>query len=421
MWKNHPKGLPVLFFTEMWERFGYYTMLSLLALYMDEHFKLSKPMIGQIYGIFLALSYFTPILGGYLADRWLGYGKSIVIGAILMGTGYAMLTVDNLSFFYVSLMVIVFGSCFFKPNISTMLGNMYGDGNPHKDSGYQIFYMGINIGAFFAPFVAAFMRNNFGWSYAFIAAAAGMGVSLLIFLKFHRQVAMVVGSKHGSAENIHALTPKQERNGITSLFIIYAIVIIFWLAFYQNGLTLTFWARDCANTSLSPELFQAVNPFFIVLFTPMLVWLWSWLRKRGKEPSTPMKLSGGMLLTAAAFVIMMLAALSGGDTGKVSVSWLVSSYAVITLAEICLSPMGLSLANKLSPPRMRGLMMGCWFAATSIGKYLAGFIGGYWEKMDHSFFFGILVVLSVIAFILMLSVRKKIDSALNERSGVQPA
>jgi len=415
MWKNHPKGLPVLFFTEMWERFGYYTMLSLLTLYMDEHFKLSKPMIGQIYGIFLALSYFTPMLGGYLADKWLGYGKSIIIGALLMGTGYAMLAVDNLSFFYVSLLVIVFGSCFFKPNISTMLGNLYGDGNPNKDSGYQIFYMGINIGAFFSPFVAAYMRNNFGWGYAFFAAAAGMVVSIAIFLFYKRHISMVVHSKQNSEENVHKLTPEQEKNGIISLFIIYAIVIVFWIAFYQNGLTLTFWARDCTNTSINPEVFQAVNPFFIVLFTPILVWIWSLLRKRGKEPSTPIKLSSGMMFTAIAFGLMMFAGLVGGDTGKVSVSWLISSYAVVTLAEICLSPMGLSLANKLSPPRMRGLMMGCWFAATAIGKYLAGFIGGYWETMPHSRFFGILVAMSLVAFFLMLSVKKRINLALSGR------
>lgn len=416
MWKNHPKGLPVLFFSEMWERFGYYTTLSLLALYMDEHFMLSKPVIGQIYGIFLALSYFTPILGGFIADKWLGYSKSIVLGAILMGGGYLLLTVDNFSFFLFSLLVIVFGSCFFKPNVSTMLGNLYSDGDPKKDSGYQIFYMGINIGAFFAPFVASYMRNNFGWGYAFVAAACGMLVSLAIFLGFKKYVTMVVTSKHSSVEHVKQMTPEQEKNGIVSLFIIYAIVIVFWLAFYQNGLTLTFWARDCTATAIKPEIFQAVNPFFIVFFTPILVWVWSALRKKGKEPSTPMKLSAGMLLTAAAFAVMMLAALSGGDTDRVSIVWLILSYALVTLAEICLSPMGLSLANKLSPPRMRGLMMGCWFGATSIGKYLAGFIGGYWEKMPHSRFFGLLVIMSIIAFILMLAVRKKIGSALKERA-----
>jgi POT family proton-dependent oligopeptide transporter len=416
MWKNHPKGLVVLFFTEMWERFGYYTMLSLLSLYMDEHFKLSKPVIGQIYGIFLALSYFTPILGGFLADKWLGYGKSIIIGAILMGLGYLLLAIDNFNFFLFSLLVIVFGSCFFKPNISTMLGNLYGDKNLNKDSGYQIFYMGINIGAFFAPFVASYARNNFGWSYAFIAASLGMVISLAIFIGFKRHINMVVTTKQNGAEHVQQMTTEQEKNGLTSLFIIYAIVIIFWLAFYQNGLTLTFWARDNTNTTLSPELFQAVNPFFIVFFTPMLVWLWSILRKKGKEPSTPIKLSAGMFFTVVAFALMMFAALSGGDTGQVSVLWLFLSYAVITLAEICLSPMGLSLANKLSPPRMRGFMMGCWFAASSVGKYLAGFIGGYWEKMPHSKFFGMLVILSTIALFLMLLAKNKINSALNERA-----
>lgn len=416
MWKNHPRGLAVLFFTEMWERFGYYTMLSVLTLYMDEHFKLSKPMIGQIYGIFLALSYFTPILGGFLADRWLGYTKSIVLGSILMSLGYGLLIIDDFNFFLISLLVIVFGSCFFKPNISTMLGNLYGDKNLNKDSGYQIFYMGINIGAFFAPFVASYMRNTFGWSWAFIAASAGMIVSLVIFIGFRRHINQVVTSGHNGSDQVQSMTKKQEKNGLTSLFIIYAIVIIFWLAFYQNGLTLTFWARDNTATTLSPELFQAVNPFFIVLFTPLLVWLWSALGRRGKEPSTPIKLSAGMFFTALAFAVMFLAAISGGDVGRVSVLWLFTSYAVITLAEICLSPMGLSLANKLSPPRMRGLMMGCWFAATSVGKYLAGFIGGYWEKTAHSSFFGMLVILSLVALVLMLMAKNKINSALDERA-----
>lgn len=296
-----------------------------------------------------------------------------------------------------------------------MLGNLYGDGNPNKDSGYQIFYMGINIGAFFAPFVASFMRNNYGWGYAFVAASAGMLVSLAIFLIFGRHISMVVHSKNNTDEHVSKISPQEEKNGIISLFIIYFIVMIFWIAFYQNGMTLTFWARDCTNTSLSPELFQAVNPFFIVLFTPILVWLWSQLRKKGKEPSTPIKLSYGMLLTAAAFSIMMLAGLAGGDTGRVSVSWLIASYATVTLAEICLSPIGLSLANKLSPPRMRGLMMGCWFACTAIGKYFAGFIGGYWETIPHSRFFGWLVVLALIAFVLMLLAKKKVTSALTAR------
>ncbi|MBF0106376.1 MAG: peptide MFS transporter [Deltaproteobacteria bacterium] len=416
MWKNHPKGLAVLFFTEMWERFGYYTMLSLLTLYMDEHFHLSKPVIGQVYGIFLALSYFTPILGGFVADKWLGYSKSIILGAVLMGLGYVMLTVDNLYFFYLALLVVVFGSCFLKPNISTMLGNLYSEGDSKKDSGYQIFYMGINIGAFFAPLVAAYMRSHFGWSYAFIAASLGMVVSLGIFIIFSKYLTMVAATGKTAQANTAQLTQSQEKNGIMSLFIIYGIVIIFWLAFYQNGLTLTFWARDNTNTTLKPELFQAVNPFFIVVFTPILVWVWSLLRNKNKEPSTPSKLAFGMLLTALAFSIMTGAALSGGDTGKTSILWLVTTYAVITLAEICLSPMGLSLANKLSPPRMRGLMMGCWFAATAIGKYLSGFLGGYWEAMPHSRFFGILVVLSIIAFILMLFAKNKINSALNERA-----
>lgn len=413
MWKNHPKGLPVLFFTEMWERFGYYTMLSLLVLYMNEHFGLSKSTSAHVYGIFLALSYFMPLFGGWLADKWLGYGKSIVIGAVLMGIGYAMLAFDSLVFFAISLAVIAVGSGFFKPNISTMLGNLYGDSNPNKDAGFNIFYMGINIGAFFAPFVAAFMRNHYGWGYSFCAASVGMFISLIIYMFFKQHVQMVVKVSENSKEHVHKLTPAQEKARIVSLLTIYAIVIVFWMAYYQNGLTLTFWARDCTDTTLNPELFQAVNPFFIVIFTPLLIWGWSKLRVFGKEPSTPAKIAIGMSLSAVTYAIMMVAGLVGGDTGRVSVLWLVSSYAVVTLSELCLSPMGLSLANQMSPPRMRGLMMGSWFAATAIGKYLAGFFGSYWEKMQHSSFFGMLVILSLIAVALMYMFMGKIKRSLN--------
>ena len=413
MWKNHPKGLLVLFFTEMWERFGYYTMLAILALYMDEHFALPKNISANIYGAFVAFVYFTPLFGGGMADKWLGYGKSIIIGSVLMAVGYVGLAIDNFPMFCVALGVVSLGNGFFKPNISTMLGNLYGDNNPNKDAGYNIFYMGINIGAFFSPIAAAYLRNNFGWGYAFGAAGAGMMISLFIFLAFKKYVLVVVNTKANKTADVLKPSPKQEKGRIVSLVIIYAIVILFWMAFHQNGLTLTFWARDCTNTSLSPELFQSVNPFFVVFFTPILVWFWGKLRLRGKEPTTPGKIALGMLLTAIAFSVMMIAGFVGGDTGRVSVLWLVTAYAVVTLGELCLSPMGLSLANKLAPPRMRGLMMGGWFLSTSIGNYLSGFVGSYWERIPHSKFFGILTVTSLIAVALMYMVMNKVNRSLN--------
>ena len=415
MWKNHPKGLVVLFFTEMWERFGFYTMLAILALYMDEHFKIPKEISGNIYGAFIAFVYFTPLLGGFVADKFLGYGKSIILGAVLMGLGYFALSIDNFTAFIIALVIIVFGNGFFKPNISTMLGNLYGDNSSLKDNAFNIFYMGINIGAFFSPMAAAYFRNNFGWGYAFAAAGFGMAVSIAIFTIFGKHIKEVIHSKSVHSNLVHKFTPRQERNRILALLTIFGIVILFWMAFHQNGFTLTFWARDCTNTNLSPELFQSVNPFFVVFFTPLLVWFWGRLKRKGSEISTSAKILIGMVLTAVAFTVMMAAGLVGGDTGRVSVAWLIVAYGVVTLGELCLSPMGLSLVSKMSPPRMRGLMMGGWFASTAIGNYLSGFLGSYWEKMPHSSFFGILVIASLIAVILLALVMKKVNAAMDAK------
>ena len=412
MWKNHPRGLVVLFFTEMWERFGFYTVLAILALYMDEHFKMPKGVSGNVYGIFVAFVYFTPMFGGLVADRWLGYSRSIVAGAVALALGYFVLAVDNMTAFYAALVIIVVGNGFFKPNISTMLGNLYGDHNPMKDSGFNIFYMGINIGAFFAPMAAAFFRNSLGWGWAFACAGVGMLVSAAIFLLFREHLRDVTHAKRHGTAGFAKLTPRQERNRILALIVVFVIVVFFWMAFYQNGFTLTFWARDCTNTSLSPELFQSANPLFVVAFTPILVWLWGRMRRAKKEPTTTGKILIGMMLTALAYLTMMAAGLAGGDSGRVSVMWLVSSYAIITLGELCLSPMGLSLVSNMSPPRMRGLMMGGWFAASAVGSYLSGFLGSYWERMPHSSFFGILVITSLVAVVLLALVMRRVNRAM---------
>ncbi|RPH94810.1 MFS transporter [candidate division KSB1 bacterium] len=413
--RKHPIGLPVLFFTEMWERFGFYCMLSILALYMNESLGFSTKTVGLIYGAYIALVYFTPVFGGLVADRWLGFSRSILIGAVFMAGGYFLLAFPPLPMFFAGLLCIIIGNGMFKPNISTLLGNLYHDVPEKRDAAYNIFYMGINIGAFFSPFVAAYMRNTFGWGYAFAAAGVGMIVSFVLFVALRKYTVEGENKAQVSgASGEVVLTKAQERARITALMLVFGIVIIFWMAFHQNGFTLTFWARDATATNLSPELSQAFNPFFVVAFTPLLVWFWTRLRRRSKEPSTAAKIGIGMLLTAAAFTIMTGAALSGGDTGRVSIAWLVSAYAVITLGELCLSPMGLSLVNKLAPARMRGLLMGGWFAATAIGNYLSGFVGSFWDDMPHSSFFMILVVCSVGAAGLLLLVLKRIRPTIRE-------
>jgi POT family proton-dependent oligopeptide transporter len=407
--------LPVLFFTEMWERFSFYCMLSILALYMNESLGFSTATVGQIYGGYIGLVYFSPLFGGLLADRVLGFGRAILIGAVFMGTGHFLLAFSPLPTFFAGLCCLIIGNGLFKPNISTLLGNLYRSMPEKRDEAYNIFYMGINLGAFFSPLVAAYLRNTYGWHYAFGAAGIGMIISLTLFssLRRHTIEGEAVNEKSHKIKEIE-LTPRQERDRIVALLLVFSIVVVFWMVFHQNGLTLTFWARDATNTTLPPELLQAINPFFVLFFTPLLVAFWIGLRRRGKEPSTAAKIGIGMLLTACSYAIMTTAGLVGGDTGRVSIAWLISTYAVITLGELCLSPMGLSLTNKLAPARLRGLMMGGWFTATAVGSYLSGLTGSFWDRMPHSTLFLIFTLASVGAAGVLLLVLKRIRPTIAE-------
>jgi proton-dependent oligopeptide transporter, POT family len=427
--RRHHPGLAVLFFTEMWERFSFYCMLSILALYMDESLHFSKALTGQIYGAYLGLVYFTPLIGGLLADRWLGFRKAILIGGVAMGLGHLSLAFSPLPTFFLGLSLLIIGNGLFKPNISTILGNLYRDMPEKRDDAYNIFYMGINLGALLSPIVASYLRNRYGWDYAFGAAGLGMIVALSVFTIFRKTVAageLSAAERAQSSTATSKLTKAQEKERITALLLIFSVVIVFWIAFEQNGLTMNFWARDATNASnmptftidqshlketgekrLAAELTQTINPAFILLFTPLLVGFWTMLRKRKLEPATATKIAIGMLLTAAAYGIMSFGGFLGGDSGRVSVGWLVSTYGVITLAEILLSPMGLSLVSKLAPPRMAGMLMGLWFAFTALGSYLAGFVGSFWDRMPHHTFFLILVIASLLAFgALMLLLRR---------------
>ncbi len=433
---KHPSGLPVLFLTEMWERFSFYCMLSILALYMDEVLGFSTVMVGQIYGAYIGLVYFSPVLGGILADRWMGFRRAILIGAVFMGLGHFLLAFPPLPTFFGGLLCLIIGNGLFKPNISTLLGNLYRHMPEKRDDAFNIFYMGINLGAFISPLIAAWLRNAYGWHYAFGAAGIGMIISGIIFTVF---------KKHYLAGDIHtdvvgdaahpsvAVSPHKEKQRLMALVLVFIVVIIFWMAFEQNGFTLNFWARDATDASnmptialdrsylqetgerrLAAELTQSINPMFVLLFTPLLVGFWNILRRRKLEPSTAAKIGIGMVITAGAYIIMTSAALTGGNTGRVSIAWLISAYAAITTAELCLSPMGLSLVSKLAPARMRGMMMGFWFAASAAGGWLAGLIGGLWDKMPHSGFFLIMVIASLIAAAVFFLVIKRIRPIIAE-------
>lgn len=404
--EKHPPGLYVLFTTELWERFGFYTLGAMLALYLRdpaEGMGWAEQDATTLFSYYLMFVYASPLIGGWLADKWMGHRLAITVGAFFFGAGYFLLYVPSVAVLYLALTLVVIGNGFFKPNVSAMVGSLYTEGSRLKDSAYNIFYMGINIGAFLAPVVAEFMRQRFGFRLAFTVAGLGMIVCMITFWSFRKHVVTLDQSEaHPSQKDPlrHSMpidsVPDSTR--ILALILIFGIVIVFWMAFHQNQLTLTYFANDNTDWSawgnVSGVISNAINPFWIITLTLPLISFWRWLAKKGLEPSTPGKIAIGMLLTAVSFYVMAAAGLAGGNTGRVSPWWLIGAYAIVSLGELMLSPMGLSLVSKVAPARMRGLMMGGWFAATAIGNKLTA-IGVYWRVWDHSTFFFVLATMAL--------------------------
>jgi len=419
---RHPRGLFVLFAAEMWERFSFYTMLALFTLYLQDTqagFGWTKAQATGLYSNYLMFVYFSPLLGGWLADRKLGYRRSVMIGGFFFFIGNLLLTVRSLPAVYAALTCLVIGNGFFKPNVSAMVGNLYHEGSHLKDRAYNIFYMGINVGAFLAPLIAEAVKQHYGVHTAFGVAAGGMVISVTILWRFKRLIAGAdrrgakqagpdpAGAVAAPARPIDAV-PNRKRIG--ALIIVYLVVIVFWMVFHQNGSTLTYWANDNTDWAssgllsaivwlfsfgtvslerVSGTLSNAINPFFVVTLTFPLIWFWRRLDRRNREPATTTKIMIGMFLTAISFYLLFLGARMGGDTGRVSPWWLIGAYFIITTGELMLSPMGLALVSKVAPAHLRGLMMGGWFAATAIGNKLT-MIGVYWEEWLHSTFFLVL-------------------------------
>jgi POT family proton-dependent oligopeptide transporter len=582
---KHPKSLYVLFLVEMWERFAYYLMVGILFLYLigDKGGKgMTEKMGADVVGSFIALVYLTPFIGGLLADRYLGYIKSIFIGGSLMALGYFCLALPGNTALYVSLCLIIVGNGFFKPNISTILGNIYNreDLKPLKDNAYNIFYMGINIGALVCNFVAAYLRNKYGWGYAFAAAGVGLIIGMIILassLKDVREgeikkekraedmpigkifgyvflpaiIAAIIGwilptvifgtTIMGSKSNdafIFACLPiiafyvslylgakGQDKKGIGSLLFIFAISIIFWTIYNQNSTGLTLWAQKHTDRTVSPitekiagslgflqtisdtprlvnkvdqyfvdikdksqiqsldsimdikikkgkkdttkylygitinnnkvdtsskvvqlmgpdpyfnnvpkdewpksgneklantELFQSINPLFIIILTPIIVILFSYLRRRNKEPSTAAKFGMALFISGLSALVMVFAVMSVPSVylEKTSPYWLWGTYFVFTISELLLSPIGLSLVSKLAPSRLTALMMGGWFLSTSIGGKIAGVMTSFWDDFtDKKMFFLILVISAFIGGILIFSRLKSLNRIVKDKTG----
>jgi len=601
---KHPKGLPYLFFAEMWERFGYYLMIGIFTLYLttevvDGGWGMEKKTAYDIYGTFIALVFLTPFLGGLLADRIMGYRLSITIGGLLMCVGYCLLAFKGEAIFFTALFLVILGNGFFKPNISTLLGNLYNEDKYRglKDAGYNIFYMGINIGALICNFFAAALRNYYGWGAAFLAAGIGMLIGVIVFwigMKHYKHADVlkpvqkedsslsrilgltivpaiiagllgwiIPGDIFGSDSNdafilgampvvyfyysIYKKATEIDKKPIGAMLAIFGVVIIFWAVFKQNGTALTTWAESYTDRELpavietpfetlklsqnityqndslivstdelfrknyyqkgtlkengfllnswgefyttgkidsslnvaalnseinrtfwhqgdslivvegyykdtaiykagdvmhvmaypdyfknmnpekipaegekvklgNTELFQSMNPFWVVVLTPLVVIFFGFMKKKGKEPSTPSKIAWGLVVSALSTFVMVAAVYVYADGEmKVSPWWLFASYGVITVGELFLSPMGLSLVSKLSPPRLTALMMGGWFLSTSIGNKLSGILATMWDKYDHKeYFFMVNFVLLALAALAIFKMLKWLNAIFKE-------
>jgi len=560
MFKGHPKGLYVLALSNMGERFGYYTMLAIFTLFIEAKLGYSESDIGQVWGIFLAAVYALPLLGGFIADR-LGYGKVVIAGIIVMFIGYVMLSYPPAGtvILFTSLFIIALGTGLFKGNMVVLLGNIYEDPKYRhlQDTAFNIYYMGINVGAFFAPFAAIGMKNLFlsfdGFTYnadlpkfahnflrdpanfpaealvkfkaiaasmtgnssidltdfshryltslsnsynmGFAVAAVSIIISFLIFIIFRKyyKFADVIHKKSDSANAVPELTPKQTKDRITALILVFITVIFFWMAFHQNGLVLTLFAKNytvnsvskitnilfdlpallsliavimgvifivlknstkvrrligaglalvgavvlysryvtfSTSNKISPEIFQTFNPIFVVFLTPLVIGFFSYLIMRKKEISSPKKIGIGMFIASAAYLIMVVVALigkqggmldspkiildsSGGSVSSYLVSpyWLITTYFSLTIAELFLSPMGLSFVAKVAPPKLKGLMQGGWLMATALGNYLSGVIAIPYAHFPLWLTFAILVATSLISGIFIFSVMKRLEQA----------
>ncbi len=522
--ERHPKGLAVLFATEMWERFSFYSMLALFTLYLrdpNEGFGWTAAEATWLYSTYLMFVYLSPLVGGFIADRFTGYRKAVMIGGFFFMAGHATLSIPAIWAVYLALTFLVIGNGFFKPNVSTMVGNLYPEGSHLKDRAYNIFYMGINVGAALAPIVMEIVKHYWGFHAAFAVAAFGMVISVFV-LWYWRSLILSADNKAGNGESeadaaatavdappheisdqnekarLMAAVPESKR--IMALVVVFLIVIVFWMVFHQNGSTLTYFADDNTEWNVSGTISNSINAIWILILTFPLVAFWGFLDRRGKEPSTPTKMAIGMTLTGLSFLVLWYGATIGesmtktpemlakgefrinervltnlGNTGiskdvldkiqnakgadgknsifgvkfaakdgqsgesqliaavnaaspgagdankaailqnaylfRVSPFWLIFAYMIVTLGELMLSPMGLSLVSKVAPISKRGLLMGGWFVATAIGNKLTQ-IGVFWDIWLQSTFFLVLACMALFMAVVLFLILKPLKKAM---------
>ncbi|MEI7473438.1 MAG: peptide MFS transporter [bacterium] len=420
MMLDHPKGLYFLFCVEMWERFSYYGIRALLFLYMTEKLIFSVGKAGSIYAWYTGLIYTTPLIGGYIADRYLGARRSILIGGGLMALGQFCLATGSLNLFFAALGLLVLGNGFFKPNISTIVGKLYPENDHRRDGGFTIFYMGINLGAFLAPLVCGTLAKLYGYKYGFMFAGFGMILGLIIYIlgqnKFlaHYGLAPIHCKEQkecpADATDLDKPLTKEDKQKIAVIFTLVFFSIFFWSSFEQAGSSLTLFAEHSTNRMLPilhknipASFFQSINPFLIMILAPLFSSLWLGLSNKKLDPSAPMKFVLSLSFVSLGFIVMFFAANLAGLSGKVSFLWLISVYFLHTIGELCLSPVGLSMITKLAPLRFASMLMGVWLSGSSLANLTAGFFAGNYDKISHNFFFLIPAVTSGIAAVILLA------------------
>jgi POT family proton-dependent oligopeptide transporter len=425
---GHPRGLAVLFATEMWERFSYFGNAALIVLYMVKYllepghveFVIGygaikaglefvfgplgpQPFASQLFGFYTGLAYFSPILGGLLADRVLGQRRSVVIGAVLMATGQFMMTFDSLFLF--ALLVLILGLGAFKPNVSTQVGTLYALDDPRCDRAYSIYYVGINIGAFLAPIVCGTLAASYGWHVGFAASGVGMLISLGIYLSGIQTLAADRHSQPAETRADDQPLDSRQRRAVLALLFVCALASLFWVTYDQQGNTLLLWVEDFTERSIDLGVwrgeiptpwFLSLNPLMIFAFTPIIVRLWAWQAKRGISRTTLTKMAFACCCVMLANLVMAAAAYGIRDGGKASPLWLVLYFALVTVGELYLAPVGLHLIAIVAPPRLRSLMMGVWLAMTFPADVIGGWLGGFWSSMSKVDFY--LMIAAIAAF-----------------------
>jgi proton-dependent oligopeptide transporter, POT family len=448
---GHPRGLSTLFFTEMWERFSYYGMRALLMLFMVAPVAaggLGMPVerAAAIYGLYTGSVYFTTIPGGWIADRLLGLRRAVLVGGILIAGGHYCLAAGLRPLFFAGLVLIVLGTGLLKANISSIVGQLYGKDDPRRDSGFSIFYMGINLGALVSPILCGYLGQKVGWHWGFGAAGVGMTLGLVQYVlgqkrlgragrltepaaNAGRQWTLILGAIVFASALIYAIWPYRgwlmlaltaalfvwllrkgardatERKRIGAIIVLFVFATLFWMGFEQAGSSLNLFADQYTNDvifgwSFPSSWYQSVEPVFVVLFAPLFAWLWLHMGRR--EPSSPAKFAYGLLLLGAGFLFVVAAAQIHARTGaKVSPWWLILLYLFHAFGELSLSPVGLSTVTKLAPARIVGLMMGVWFLALSLGNFLAGYVAGYFEKMPLPQLFGAVFLSTTLSAVVL--------------------